>query len=394
LQPTQLYYLNTAQTHLVPDPILVPIDRPGIATTLVDELLSHPPRSVASAAVSAAPDGLDLIGNVPIGADGIAEVNLSGGTQRVSPVGLQRLSAQIAWTLRFIPGVRGVRLLDNGTPLGDIGPARFQSNASWQRFDPDAPPASRGALVSRHGVVAGIDRAVPRALAGAHVYAPTTSAAGGEVAALRRTPRSETLLMGSATGRARPRLSGPALSAPAFAPPGQVYVVSGTGAGAVVVAVPERGAIREVALPETLREQGVVDLAISRDGARIAVVAGPPGRHSLAIGILSTSGRTPSISDLVTVVPASRDASGVAWAGATNVVTTVADGLRQRAVMRISIDGYRPHLLTRAGLPREPYQVAASPGEPVLATAAGGVWSLSNQSWHRLSTGRDPSYAG
>lgn len=393
LQPAQLYYLNAAQTRLVPAPILVPLGQPGIATTLVKELLGPPPRAIAPAAVSAAADGVDLIGNVPIDADGVAEVNVSGGTQRVSASGLQRLSAQIVWTLRQIPGITAVRLLDNGTPLTDVGVGRLQPIASWRQFDPNVAPTSRGALLSNNGVVTGLGRQAPDALAGRRIYSPVVSADGGEVAGLRRAAGGTSVVMGSTITRARPRLSGPGLSAPVFSPAGQVFVITGEGPGAGIVEVPDQGPVRQVALSSAARAQGVSALAISRDGARAALVVGPPGRRSLMIGALSTDRGTPKISRLTDLVPADRDVSGVAWASATDLVTTVSVRHGRRAVMRTAIDGYRPHLLSRAGLPAKPHQVAAAPGEPILATARGAIWSLSGRTWHRVSTGRDPSYA-
>jgi hypothetical protein len=394
LQPAELYYLNAAQTRLVPAPILVALEQPGVATTLVDALLGRPPPSIAPATVSAAPEGLDLIGNVPVGPDGVAEVNLSGSTQRISASGLQRLSAQIVWTLRQIPGVRAVRLLDNGTPLSDIGVPRLQPIDLWQQFSPDAPPASRGALLSAGGHVRGLGRSAPAALSGAHLYSPAVSAGGGEVLALRRTAGRTAIMMGSTIRRARPRLSGPGLSAPVFTPSGQVLAISGRGPGADIVEVSEQGPVRLVVLPSSVRAEGVSAVAVSRDGARVALVVGAPGQRSLLVGALSTRGGAPSISGPTVLLPGERDVRGVAWASATSLVTTVAVRHGRRAVVRTSIDGYRPHLLSRTGLPARPHQVAAAPGQPILATAGGSVWSLVGGRWQRASTGRDPSYAG
>jgi hypothetical protein len=395
LQPAELYFLNAAQTRLVPAPILVALEQPGVATTLVSALLGRPPPSIATATVSAAPEGLDLIGNVPVGPDGVAEVNLSGNTQRISASGLQRLSAQIVWTLRQIPGVRAVRLLDNGTPLSDIGVPRLQPAGSWRQFNPDAPPASRGALVSDGGHVRGLGRTAPSALAGGHLYSPSVGAGGGEVAALRRSAGRTAIMMGSTISRARPRLSGPGLSAPVFTPSGQVLAISGRGPGADIVEVPEHGPVRVrlVSLPSAVRAQGVSAVAVSRDGARAALVVGPAGQRSLMVGALSSARGAPRISGLTVLLPADRDVQGVAWASATSLVTTVAARHGRRAVVRTSIDGYRPHVLSRIGLPARPHQVAAAPGQPILATAGGAVWSLVGGSWQRLSTGRDPSYA-
>jgi dipeptidyl aminopeptidase/acylaminoacyl peptidase len=199
--------------------------------------------------------------------------------------------------------------------------------------------------------------------------------------------------MGSTISRARPRLSGPGLSAPVFSPSGQVFAISGRGPGAEIVEVSEQGPVHLVSIPSAVQAQGVSAVAISRDGARAAMVVGPRGQRSMLVGALSTARGAPKISRITVVLPADRDVRGVAWASATDLVTTVAVRHGQRAVMRTSVDGYRPHLLSRSGLPTRPHQVAAAPGQPILTTAGGAVWSLVGRTWQRVSTGRDPSYA-
>jgi hypothetical protein len=172
-----------------------------------------------------------------------------------------------------------------------------------------------------------------------------------------------------------------------------VLAISGRGAGADIVEVSEHSPVRLVSIPPAVRAQGVSAVSVSRDGARVALVAGPAGQRSLLVGTLSTGRGVPRISGLTELLPADRDVRGVAWASATSLVTTAAVKHGRRAVVRTSIDGYRPHVLSRIGLPARPHQVAAAPGQPILTTAGGAVWSLVAGRWHRASTGRDPSYA-
>jgi hypothetical protein len=394
LRPADLYYFNLAQTHLVPVPIVVPLDQPGLATTLLRALLDKPSGGIAASVVTAAPEGLALLGNVPIDTDGVAEVNLSGELQQAAPAALQRLSAQIVATLRQVPGVRAVRLLDNGTPVTDIGVPPVQKVDSWRRFDPDAPPTSNGALASTHGVVKGIGRAAPDALRGRRLSAPIVSADGASVAALRRHAGRTSLLVGSTIGVAHPRLTARQLSTPTFTPSGAVFVVRGVGAQARLVDVPATGRPRRVAVPAELRGVGISAVAVSRDGSRIALVVGPPGLRSLVDGGLSSSHGAPAVSTVSLLVPADRDVRGVAWGAANQLVTTGRRSGRDRGVMVTTVDGYRAHFVSDVGLPRDVVQVAAAPGQPVLAADHRGVWARVGDRWHRVSTGRDPSYAG
>lgn len=395
LEPANLYFLTPAQNRLVPEPILVPPDEPGLATILVHALLEGPPAALASVVETAAPSGLDLVGNVPIDRDGNAEVNLSGGVQQLSAPELQRLSAQIGWTLRQIPTVTGIRLLENGTPLTDDGVPRVQPIGIWREYDPDGAPLSTGALlVKPDGTVVGARHTVPKAFNGRSLTAPVFSAGGARVAALRADQSGTTLLIGGADGPVHERLSAPVLSSPAFDPAGDVYVIEGSGPAARLVELPPTGAKRSVTVPQSVLDRGLDAVSISRDGTRVAMVAGPAQHSALLVGTLTTMRGQVRVTNVVTVIPADRDVAGVAWQQANRIVTTAVHGRHGRAVLRASIDGYRPHVMTNTGLPRRPTQVAAAPGQPLLATAAGAVWSLGINGWTRVSTGQDPSYAG
>jgi hypothetical protein len=265
----------------------------------------------------------------------------------------------------------------------------------WGQFDPDAVPLSAGALmVKRDGTVIGARHTVPKALMRPSLAAPVFSAGGARVAALQASGSGTTLLIGSAVGSARARLTAPSLSSPAFDPAGDVFVVVGAGPGATLAKLPPTGSARPVAVPQSVLDRGISAVSISRDGTRIAMVVGAPRHAALLVGTLTTLRGESRISDLVTVIPGDRDVAGVAWETATRLVTPAARDRHTRVVMRANVDGYRPRVVTSAGLPPRPTQVAAAPGQPLLATARGAVWSLTLDGWTRVSTGRDPSYAG
>jgi hypothetical protein len=395
LQPAVIYFFNRAETRLVPDPVLVPPDEPGLATTLVHELVDDgPSRELAPAVYTAVPHGTGLVGTVPIDGNGVADVDLAGSVQQVTTGQLQRLSAQIVWTLRQLPSVTAVRLLVNGGPLSVSGAALVQPIGSWPEFDPEAPPTSHGALLSDQGLVAGLSTAVPAALISRGLEAPAVSADGVTVAALRTTGKRATLLVGPSSGPLRPRLRAAAISGPVFDPDGDVLVVKGVGTAARIVEVTATGQVRRVLTPRSVRTAGISEVSVSRDGSRIAMDVGAPGRQALLVGALTLAHGVLAIRAPNVVIPSSARVSGVAWAGASEVVTTVQESADRRAVLETDVDGYEPHTVSTAGLPKDPTQVAAAPGQPVLAGAAGAVWMLSGARWQRVSPGGDPSYAG
>jgi hypothetical protein len=171
-------------------------------------------------------------------------------------------------------------------------------------------------------------------------------------------------------------------------------VVSGTGPAASVIEVPFDGRAREVDVSPEIRNDGIAQIAVSRDGSRVAMVVGPPGRGAVVVAAVSVARGALVINGGAVVVPATQDAQGVAWSGANEILTTVQRPDSRRAVLETTVDGYSRHALTSAGLPGPPTQVAAAPDQPVLVSAAGGVWSLTDHRWHRVATGVDPSYAG
>lgn len=394
LLPATIYYFNREQTRLVPEPLLVAPDTPGLATTLIRELIDGPGPGLASAVASAIPHGTSLVGNVSIDSDGVAEVDLSGAVLQVAGIALQRLSAQIVWTLRQVPAVTAVRLLVNGAPLSGTGVPALQRIASWPQFDPDTPPTTHGALLAGQRRIVGVRTAVPTSLLGLGLTAPAVSADGSVVAAIRPGRRRTTLLVGSALGPLRARVKGAGLSPPAIDPAGDVLVVRGVGALSSLVEVPRVGSVRQVSVPSTIRAEGIDQVAVSRDGARIAMVVGPVGHTALVVGALSQAHDSLSVSTAGLVIPGAADVSGVAWAGASEIVTTVRDSAGHRSIVQASVDGYQRADIGGISPPRDPTQVAASPGEPILAESDGVVWELSAARWTRITAGADPSYAG
>jgi hypothetical protein len=393
LQQLSLYYFNQAETRLVAAPVLEPPDQPGLATTLLRGLLAGPAPALAPAVVSAASGGITLVGNVPVD-DGVAEVDLSSGVQQLSAPDQQRLSAQIVWTLRQVPSVQAVRLLVAGSPLTDTGLPAIQSIDAWQQFAPGTESSVAGALVSRHGRTSGFRRSVPSSLSRGGLDAATMSADGTEVAALRTHHGRVSLVAGTAVGGVRRRLTSTSMSPPAFEPDDDVLTVAGSGASAVVEEIPSVGPPQRVSVPAALRAKGITDIAMSRDGTRVAMTVGPAGASEIVMTAASVARGRLTLRRPRLVVPAVRDAEGLAWAGPDELVTTVLDSPGHRAVAESTVDGYRLHLVSTSGLPRQPTQVAAAPGQPVLAVAAGSVWLLADRSWQRIAHGDSASYAG
>jgi hypothetical protein len=70
-------------------------------------------------------------------ADGIVRVDLSEQAQQADDVARQQFSAQLLWTLRQVPSMRGVVITAGGQPFPVAGTEAVQPRGSWPQFNPD-----------------------------------------------------------------------------------------------------------------------------------------------------------------------------------------------------------------------------------------------------------------
>lgn len=391
LQPAVLYFLTPAGDRVVPEPVLEPPQEPGLATTLMRALLAGPGPLLAPGVRTAVPRGTTLIGNVPISADGVAEVDLSAGARQITPPQLERLSAQVVWTLRQLSSVTAVRLFANGTPLEATGVPLQQSVHLWRQYDPAAPPSSPGAWLIRDGQVVGLGADPAPAARGRNVVAATRSGDGSLVAVVRRRGGEDELLVGPASGPLRRRLRDPVIAAPSFGADGTV--LTATSSGAVYVIGPD-GSVHRATPSGPLTRDPVLALDTSRDGTRIAAVLETRKGRELCVATVVRTGHEFALHEPRVVLPPSSNVAGVSWADATAIVATVAAGAGRRGVVEVGSDGYRVQELTGPGLPADVDEVGAAPDQRILAAGSGGTWQLVGRRWRHVSGGSAPSYAG
>jgi hypothetical protein len=131
-----LYFLDPSQTIVVAEPAYFP-SGDQLATNLVRAMLAGPSSTSASHVRSAIPSNERLDVPVPVRDDGLAEVRLTGSEERLTELQARLISVQVVTTLRQVPGVLGVRIVVNGTPL-EVGGRDIQEVSSWGYYDPVA----------------------------------------------------------------------------------------------------------------------------------------------------------------------------------------------------------------------------------------------------------------
>lgn len=388
-----VYYLNRAGKTLVPEQILLQSAQKGVATALVAALLSGPSSWLAPAVRTAAPPRTTLIGNVPVHDNGIADVNLSSSIRLASPADLAAFSAQVVWTLRQVLDVTGVRLLAEGAPLTVPGVPTRQPMTAWDRFDPSAPPSTRDVLYVHHGHLAATGGDVT-ALAHSdpgHVLYVARSRDGDILAVVQRQGARVRLLTGRLGRALQPRVTATTLTAPTFDAAGDVVAVGTGRVGRYVVAVTPAGEVKRVTADPTLTQQPVTALRISRDGARVAAVVGD-GR--LLIGRVTTVSGTQSLNGFRAIAPTLHGVSGVAWAGADDIVVTAAAPAGQRQIVETDTDGYAVRQVALDRLRGQPVDVTASPGEPVVAVTDQHLIWTDVEGWRLIAGGTGAVHSG
>jgi hypothetical protein len=400
LRPSVIYYVGlpdaTGGPRLVPDRVYLP-STGSPAARLVRRLL-RPPSSALVGSVADEP-GLRATA-VSVDGAGVVSVDLPGA-DRLAPSAREDLSARLVWTLRGLGSAfRGLQIRSNGRPLKVNGQGAVQDAGAWDAYDPEGlgvnPP---------YFYVAG-----RRLRASPQLQLPSTAATAGEpgfgqaigVDAVAVTPdRTQVALLdgtgpGIVTVRTGP-LRGPyrdavravGLTSPSYGAGGRGLWLVRRRAH-VSLLPPGEARLRDV--PVMGQPIGALTrLAVSRDGARIALVIG----GKLFIGRIEYVGRTDGAADrlritaLLAVAPAVR-VSDVAWQSGTELVVVGRSG-SPAALLRVAIDGSGLELLGTGG--QVPEHVTASSAGIVFSEGA-TLYSYTGRRPQALGAGRLPVYPG
>ncbi len=134
--PFNLYFYDRSGTVLVPTRVYVPRGE-QTATDLVRGLLAGPGPALSRIAVSAFAPQTELDLSVVVTSAGVAEVPLGSRFAQLAPADLARAVAQLARTLRQVPGVNRLRVTVGGSPVPLIGGATDVSVYTGSDADPD-----------------------------------------------------------------------------------------------------------------------------------------------------------------------------------------------------------------------------------------------------------------
>lgn len=396
------WFVDPRRGSLMADTHYIPSTRPAqLAARATDVLLRGPSAGLAGAAVTQFPETARLRSAVTESPDGAVVVDLTG-VSALSERDRRLLAAQVALTLAEV-SVHRVRLLSDGEPLLAGRPEVTRDDFAELVTTPDRLPAQPllvdGGRIRRLGENGQTTPVPGQAGNGSFdVVDAAASARDDRVAVVSREDTgTQRLLIGPPDGRltATP-VSGAVVTALSWNAAGdEIWAVADGRLRRI--SVPADGPPVEAAL-DARRLDGlgeIADVAFSREGGRVAVVAG--GRAHVGPVVPGPDGRV-TIGALRELRPGHlRDVVAVAWRSSEQLVVA-ADS--ERPVSLVSVDGLTLDPLPGTNLTSPLRAVAAAPGRPIYVSDRTGLWSYSGgdlNAWRQTvgsTTDARPFYPG
>jgi hypothetical protein len=401
------YFVNGTRTFLVPDPVYLPVEPTGSATSLVKGLLRGPTRWLRPAVESLIPAGTELVvDSVPV-ENGVAQVDLSAEFLDAEQDALALASAQITATLlELSSSVSGVSITVEGSPL-DLPdqPAVFTAD-TWEAYETSALSPALGLVFTRNGGVRHLDQEA--LTTGSHLSEPVLGALGSGQRAVRDPSQSWNGQTVTALNRARTRL----LVTHPGVRPGVADTV--TGRRLLPATIDGDGRLWSIdvgaARPRLRYLEGsnwftaklraprgaITSLRVSPDGTRMAMVltrgerAGASG--VLLVGRVVAAGETLRVEAFRRIERTLSDIGDAFWSDATTVAAVATTG-RAPEPMLVNIDRTVTPLSTDVLVSVN--GLVGAPSLPLVAdTPRDGLWQSDGAAWQSLVEGHDPAYPG
>lgn len=395
-----IYFADPSGGRLVPDVRYFRTNPQQRANRLIQALIDGPVGTLTDGVRNELGGAAKLRSAVNHRQDPIT-IDLSGLGQKTEAQ-LRVASAQIMWTLQDL-GVQTARITNDGEPLDIAGVGETQEISDWADFDPNHLPFNATAYYIDGGAVLTDTAEKVPGPAGTGEYSITEAAVsinGTRIAAVSAGSTPPVLR----TGAINEQLSvidlpgTTSLSAPTWGPSSEEFWIVRNGSE--IMRVSAKGA------PKIVSTQGLTDvgqirrIALSRDGVRLAVLAGQPGGPGrLYLATVQSSADSVSLLQPVPLA-ANLDVSAVVWRDARTLAvlgrpTTPGSVLP----FTLLIDNSSLSVLPAPVLSGETLAIAAAPDRPFLCSINQNILRLQDSAWVSLVggiavTGSRPFYPG
>ncbi|MFA1548576.1 LpqB family beta-propeller domain-containing protein [Actinomadura chokoriensis] len=410
MRTVNLFFFAPDRQTLVPNGVFLPVaNRRSLPTQLVQALLAGPTSWLAGAVDSAFPEGTRLRRTVQIDKE-VATVDL---TKEAAGGDIERMSAQLSWTMRQLSEIKQWRLRIDGETVVPDGMDATQPMNGWEENSPDGQLPHDGAhqnayVTGPSGFLGSLegDRAQPVVTGPAGRLSRPAVAPGYQEFAGLSSDGTQMLVAAPVTGSPASRVlltahEGARFTAPYWSHDGTLWVVeSKKDESWLWVRRPGKAPAR--AAHWGLGGREVLAFRVARDGVRAAVIARIDGRPQVQLGrIAHDPDGSLDVGSFLPVSSELQDAVDLAWRDyGTFAVLGRAKRDSQTLPFLMPISG---SAITSLGVGSlgEPRTIAAAPGAPILiGTRSSGKDQICRQRapsnsyspWICPTPAKDPSY--
>ncbi|TDE36107.1 LpqB family beta-propeller domain-containing protein [Actinomadura sp. 6K520] len=410
MRTVNLFFYAPDRHTLVPNGIFLPVvNRQTLPTQLVHALLTGPTSWLKGAVQTAFPEGTRLRRPIRVENE-VATVDL---TKEARAGNLDRMSAQLSWTMRQLSEIKRWQLRIDGEPVTPSDMDSTQPVHAWEVNSPDGrvprDEAHQNAYVVGPSGFLGTmeeDQAQPVVTGPAgSLSRPAVAPDYQELAGLSAAA-DQVLVAAPVTGTPATRVllnakEGARFTAPSWSRDGTLWVVESKKDESWLW-VRRRGEAPVHAAHWGLGGRQVLEFRVARDGVRAAVIARVDGRPQVQIGrIAHAPDGSLDVGSFLPVSSELQDAVDIAWRD-YNTLAVLGRAQRdsQTLPFLMPISG---SAITSLGVGSlgEPRTIAAAPGAPILiGTRSSGKDQVCRQRspsnsyspWICPTPAKDPSY--
>lgn len=396
-----IYFADPSGSRLVPDIRYFRTNPQQRANRLIQALIDGPVGTLTDGVRNELGGTVKLRSAVNHRQDPIT-IDLSGMGQKTEAQ-LRVASAQIMWTLQDV-GVTTARITNDGEPLKISGVGEIQDkDVNWDDFNPNYLPFNATAYYINGGAVLTDTAEKLPGPVGTGEYGITEAAVtinGARIAAVSAGSTPPVLRMGAINEQLSViDLPGTtSLSSPTWGPSSEEFWIVRNGNE--IMRVSASGA------PKIVSTQGLTDvgpirrIALSRDGVRLAVLAGQPGGPGrLYLATVQSSADSVSLLQPVPLA-ANLDVSAVVWRDARTLAVLGRPSTPGNVFpYTLLVDDSALDVLPAPVLSGETLAIAAAPDRPFLCSINQNILKLQESAWVSLVggiavTGSRPFYPG
>ncbi|MFC4000440.1 LpqB family beta-propeller domain-containing protein [Prauserella oleivorans] len=378
-----VYFFAPDSSVLVPDLRYV-VARPqsGLPARVMDLLLSGPSNGLVGAVRNPLGEDASLESNVTMANDGALVVPLTGVGEQ-SEQEKELMAAQVVRSLQTVTTSR-IRLLADGTALVpghiDWRPSELPAYEAQASPSSDLPGLMTvGGRVYSLGSGAPIDG--PAGSGEYQVESAAQSINGDQLAVVERSGPDVALRVGNYGSEGQlVELRGRSMTRPSWRPAassrgesGELWtVVNGDTVVRVVPGADGRWVPQSVNASEVLSVGGISGLRLSRDGTRVAMIAG--GQVVVASIVRAPDGTSVTLRAPRVLRPGELDSVvDLDWISQdTLIVATASDSV---PVARVPVDGLRLDQFNSSNLTPPMRGITAAPGRPIVVADTTGLWT-------------------